>query len=301
MNALIVDGGGTKTRAWLVDFDTRKLLDEVALGPSNISTLGEQGLRDALSLLAHKLSDPVPEAAVFGLAGVGRAAEAAQAAAICSEIFSESTVTLVTDAQLAYHGAFARGRHGILLIAGTGTIALYQNPSGHEYFRAGGWGPLLGDEGSGNWLGREVLRHCLREWEKDELTAFHEKVLEALEIETAEEILTKVYHNEFGPGKWATLAPLIFSFAKTDDAVMRILRRAVVHLVALAERLIEDLPQSAATLPLVITGGLWEQREILEPLIQDEIKLRNLPLLLAEPEGGPLEGGLAILKKNLSA
>jgi glucosamine kinase len=296
MSFLIVDGGGTKTHAWLVDAASGSVIQDVVVGPSNINSIGEAGLRDALREMLQQLSDPAPQKAIFGLAGAGRPSEAAKAEAIVHSLLPSTRLEIITDARLAYAGAFSKGKHGILLIAGTGTIALYQNPSGLEYFRAGGWGPLLGDEGGGAWMGREALRHCLFEWEHGELSPFHEALLEFIGAETSDEILTRIYHHGFGPAKWAALAPMVFRFAKEDPGIMRILQRAAVRLVALAERLIEDLPQRSSTFPLVIIGGLTEQQSLLRPLIQDEIDVRNLPLTLAKPDGGPLEGGLALLK-----
>jgi glucosamine kinase len=296
MSFLIVDGGGTKTHAWLVDSASGGVIQDVIVGPSNISSIGEAGLRDVLREMLNQLSDPSPQKAVFGFAGVGRPSEAAKAEEIVRGLLPNTRFEIITDARLAYAGAFSKGRHGILLIAGTGTIALYQNPSGLEYFRAGGWGPLLGDEGGGAWIGRQAIRHCLFEWERGELSSFHEELLTIIGADTSDEILTRVYHHGFGPAKWATLAPLVFRFAKEDPGILRIVQRAAVRLVGLAERLIEDLPQSAATLPLVIIGGLWEQQAFLRPLIQEEIEVRNLPLTIAKPDRGPLEGGLALLK-----
>lgn len=295
MNALIVDGGGTKTRAWLVDRTTKEVLRLSTGGPSNINSVGADGLCSVLESIRTELAEQQPAAAVFGLAGVGRVAEEAAATDIVRTVFPNTNALVTTDAHLAYAGAFESGRHGILIIAGTGSIGFYQNPSGREFFRAGGWGPLLGDEGGGAWLGREVLRHCLWEWETEELSPFHEAVLEQIAIESPDDILTRVYSGDLPPARWATLAPLVFRFAREDPGAMRILRKAAVHLIGLAERLIEDLPQSSKTIPLVITGGLWERRDLLEPLLIDEIDIRNLPLAICEPVGGPLEGGLALL------
>ncbi|MBK6765106.1 MAG: hypothetical protein IPG71_02000 [bacterium] len=52
------------------------------------------------------------------------------------------------------------------------------------------------------------------------------------------------------------------------------------------------------SIPLVVTGGLWERRDIVEPLLLEEITARNLPLVIAEPDGGAVEGGLAILAER---
>lgn len=79
---------------------------------------------------------------------------------------------------------------------------------------------------------------------------------------------------------------------------MDILERAVLELIDQVERLLDDMTQHEASLPLVCAGGLWERRDILESLFNEEILLRNLPLKIVEPDGGAIEGGLAILKSN---
>ena len=299
MTVLIVDGGGSKTRAWLVNAETRECLKVLEVGPSNIATVGVEGLIAVLRDLAEKLPPtPKVEAMVLGLAGVGRRPERQTAYHAAHGVFPTVDVHVITDAELAYRGAFGDGRHGILLIAGTGAIALYRTPIGHEFSRAGGWGPLLGDEGGGMWMGREVLRHCLLEWERDELGALHAAVLEELELETASQILTKVYQENFGPTEWAKLAPLVFRYAREDIGALRILKNAAIELVALVEHLQETLAPEAQALPLVVQGGLWEHHYHLQPLMEEEIRLRNLPIVFVEAAGGCLEGGLIFLQER---
>ncbi len=295
-NYFIVDGGGTHTSGWLITADGHVLCSAEA-GPSNVARLGAEGLRSALAGLREKCPDVrACKEVVLGLAGVGRTRELELANTVAREYWPESRVHVVTDAHLAYAGAFYKGEHGILLIVGTGSIAFYQNPQGHEFFRAGGWGPLLGDEGSGAWIGREALRLCLRESERAELSPFHAAILEKLQIGSSSEIITKVYREEFGPTRWAELAPTVFQFANEQPEVGGILEFAALELIDQVERLLEDMPQSMHVLPLVVTGGLWERRDILEPLLEEEITLRNLPLRIVEPEGGPIEGGFSIIR-----
>ncbi|RPH95168.1 hypothetical protein EHM69_05150 [candidate division KSB1 bacterium] len=299
MTVLIVDGGGSKTRAWLVNAETRECLKETEVGPSNIATVGAEGLIHALRELNKKLpSGPKADTIVMGLAGVGRRPERQTAFLAVRGVFPNADVHVITDGELAYRGAFADGRNGILLIAGTGAIALYRTPIGHEFVRAGGWGPLLGDEGGGAWMGREALRHCLLEWERDELNPLHAALLEQLEIETATQILTKVYHENFGPTEWAKLAPLVFRYAREDIGALRILKNASIELVALVEHLQETLAPEAQVLPLSVIGGLWEHHYHLQPLMEEEIRMRNLPIVFTEPAGGCMKGGLVFLDER---
>jgi N-acetylglucosamine kinase-like BadF-type ATPase len=296
MLVMVIDGGGTKTRAWIVDGDSHKVVGTTETGASNVGRVGLEGLRKVLeeirsSLLFNRKIDALD----IGLAGVGRELERQRALRVAKSIFEPALTYVTSDAELAYRGAFGHGRRGILLIAGTGSIAFYQTPFSREFLRAGGWGPLLGDEGSGAWLGREVMRQCLFEWEGDEFSPFQAAVLEAMQVDEPQQIITKVYHEGFGPTEWATLAPFVFRYAEEHPGCKRVLKRMTILLVGLVERLAEKLPQNSENVPLVVLGGLWDQRAILQPLMEEEIEVRNLPLVFTEPQGGALEGGLLLL------
>ncbi len=301
MIALIIDGGGTKTKGWLAQREEHRCLKMAESGPSNIGQVGDEGLKTALLELKAELPrESGPEAVLLGLAGVGREPERLRATKAAQAVFPGAFVHVVTDAELSYSAAFADGRHGILIITGTGTIACHRTLLGHEFIRVGGWGPILGDEGGGAWIGREALRHCLEEWERDELSPLHATVLRELQIDTAMQILTKVYLEHFSPRDWAKLAPLVFQCAREDSGAQGILRHAAMELVGLAERIAEKQLPEAHSIPLVVTGGIWNHREVLQPLMEEEIALRNLSLVFSEPAAGPMEGGLLLLD-NLRA
>jgi len=298
MIALIVDGGGTKTRGWLAQREGRKCLKTLDGGASNIGQVGEDSLRAVLSSLRDETpAELTPEIVLLGLAGVGREPERQRVLKVARAVFPTSIIYVVTDAELAYSAAFADGRRGILIITGTGTIACFRTQVGHEFIRGGGWGPILGDEGGGAWIGREALRHCMLEWERDELSPLHATVLRELQIDTAMQILTKVYLEGFAPRDWAKLAPLVFQCAREDPGAMRILKDTAIELVSLAERIAEKQLPDAHEIPLVVTGGIWQNRELLQPLMEEEITVRDLELVFREPAAGPLEGGLLLLEQ----
>ena len=79
---------------------------------------------------------------------------------------------------------------------------------------------------------------------------------------------------------------------------LKILNNAAIELVALAEQLQETQLPEAKQVPLVVIGGIWEHRYHMQPLMEEEIRLRNLPLVFAEPAGGPMEGGLVFLQER---
>ncbi|EPX84884.1 putative N-acetylglucosamine kinase [Rubellimicrobium thermophilum DSM 16684] len=157
---LAVDGGGTKTAAALAspDAEVIRLPDGPGCnpqdGPSWAPVLGR--VIDTACGLSGGLAG-----AVLGLAGRGEVAahDAAVDALIRARLGTDLPVETVHDGMLAHRGAFGGGE-GVLLIAGTGSVAVARGPSG--FARAGGWGDVIGDEGSAFWIGREALALAAR-------------------------------------------------------------------------------------------------------------------------------------------
>jgi N-acetylglucosamine kinase-like BadF-type ATPase len=157
----------------------------------------------------------------------------------------------MSDVELAHRAAFAGGP-GILVLAGTGSIALARDRRGRGQ-RAGGWGPLLGDDGSGFWIGRSALRDpSLRSRLRLDLLAWA--------------------HAEHGARDIASLAPRILRLARTDPAARRISDAAAEHLADLAAQSCRGLRFSGPA-PVAWWGGLFQ-----DPTFQDRFRraLRRL-------------------------
>src|SRR5262249_50032839 len=158
-----VDAGGTKTVCYLADQDGRVIGE--ARGPgASLTAAGAYGvegiLRDVIGRVLEPHSGTVSGICV-GMAGVDRPVEAALVRGMLQRVVASSHVAIVNDALVALE-AGAPGRPGIVVIAGTGSIAYGRDTNGRAA-RAGGWGYVLADEGSGYWLGRQALRSAMRE------------------------------------------------------------------------------------------------------------------------------------------
>ncbi|MCA1622048.1 MAG: hypothetical protein LC795_22785, partial [Acidobacteria bacterium] len=155
-----VDGGGSKTRAVVAD-GGGKVLGEGLAGASNPLRVGVSeavgAIRDAVDRACAEAgvrrSDIV--AAEVGLAGVRRADIRERMLAALAEL-GLGTVEVVTDADIALYGATS-GKPGLVIIAGTGSVCCGVNARGRRAC-AGGWGPVVGDEGSGSWIARRALQ-----------------------------------------------------------------------------------------------------------------------------------------------
>ena len=158
-----IDGGGSRATAVATDVEGRELA-RVEGGPGRIRLdapgTGAHVLADLVDHVIREAGARLPAAGLIcALAGAGREdARRELAAALLREAVA-IRLRVVTDAEAAYQDAFGGGP-GILLIAGTGSIAWGRDADGRT-IRAGGWGALLGDEGSGYDLGLRALRAVL--------------------------------------------------------------------------------------------------------------------------------------------
>ncbi len=157
-----VDGGGTATRAVILD-DQHRVIAEGHAGPSNPLRVGiataASAVRDAIDQACGKASihrDDILAAAV-GLAGVRRQDIRDRIREKLSECLKEiKPIELFTDGEIALYGATG-GAAGLVVIAGTGSICCGRNSQG-KHVCAGGWGPIVGDEGGGSWIARKALQ-----------------------------------------------------------------------------------------------------------------------------------------------
>ena len=206
-----VDGGGTRTTVECRTMEGAALCREV-FGPFNLNSVGEERFTALLEEIAAFLGKTGECAALcIGAAGVsnprGRELTAQVMDGVCPW-------RLAGDHEIALHGAHSGGP-GLALIAGTGSICCGKNERG-EAVRAGGWGHLIDDGGSGYALGRDLLSAVVRQWDgRGEETVLTRLLLARLEIETPQELVAYVYGGD--KSRVASLAPLAGQAAAQGD------------------------------------------------------------------------------------
>ena len=162
MPVLGIDVGGTKTVCLLADDDERVIAEAREEG-ANLQGAGELALEKVLHSVMEKTLEGtgvIPSAICLGIAGVDRASDEAVVRSIMSRIGYKARLLIVNDALIALQAGVGDAA-GIVIVSGTGSIAYGRNDQG-EASRAGGWGYVLGDEGSGYWIGRLALRAVVR-------------------------------------------------------------------------------------------------------------------------------------------
>jgi N-acetylglucosamine kinase-like BadF-type ATPase len=304
MHVLGIDAGGTKTVCLLADARGAVLAD--ARGPgANLHAAGELAVEKVLhEVMEEAIGDRevVPAAICLGIAGVDRADDAQIVRAIMRRIGYKSRVLVVNDALIALV-AGARDDPGIVVIAGTGSIAYGRNDAG-EAARAGGWGHMIGDEGSGYWIGREALAAVMRGADgRGPETALAGEILGHFGVADVSRLPRIVYDREMPRMSVAELGPIVQSVASAGDAVaMRILERAAEELVLAARSVTSRLEMRGDAFTFFLAGGVfrvvpWLADELTRRLVevaprsqvqvlQDEPAIGAVWLALAEARGG---------------
>lgn len=230
-----VDGGGTRTRAVLVDEEGRELSRAEHDGAVVTAAQPEdaaEAVRAALARAADEAGLSLPVDVLWaGLAGAGAATPRAAVTRALRRHDLADRLIVGTDVEAAFHDAFGQ-EPGVLLIAGTGSIAWARGADGVER-RVGGWGRMLGDEGSGYWIGMEGLRHLTRvEDGRRGPTPLRDALLDRCGVESVEELVGWV--EEATKSEVASLAPVVVDVAdRGDSGAGAIVEAAVDHLVDL--------------------------------------------------------------------
>jgi N-acetylglucosamine kinase-like BadF-type ATPase len=264
---LAIDGGGSKTLAIIVDAAGRESGRGVA-GSSNHEAVGRERAVAELHSAARaamaqaELTMPL-EAAWLGLAGVDHQHDVDALLPRVRDL--ARTVTMTNDAELVL-GALP-GSIGVAVIAGTGSIALGQNAAS-ETARAGGWGHVMGDEGSGYAIGREALQAAVRAADgRGQATVLLEGILATWDLASPELLLGHVY-RAFDKTAIAALAPLVLTSAgQGDTRARRIVRRAANELALAVTTVGRALHFSRERLPLALGGGLLAHGDELRALL----------------------------------
>lgn len=272
MHVLGIDAGGTKTICLLAD--ERGAIVGEARGPgANLHVAGEAAVEDALGgviagAVGHR--DLRPAAICVGMAGVDREDEARRVAAIVRRLGSTSRVLIVNDALIALV-AGARDAPGIVIIAGTGSIAYGRNANG-EAARAGGWGHMVGDEGSAFWIGRETLAAVMRAADgRGPSTRLTADVLAHFDISDVSRLPGIVYDREAPRVSVGALGPIVQQAAAQGDAVaVHILDRAARELVLAAQSVAARLAMRGEAFTFVLAGAVFR----IVPWLVEELRRR---------------------------
>jgi N-acetylglucosamine kinase-like BadF-type ATPase len=301
-NFLGIDGGGTRTTAWLSD-EKGRILARSVVGPTNPLKVGFEATqrellraaREALRQVGRsrrRLRAPALEAVCVGLAGVDRPQVHKKLFTWLRRSISAHHHLLTSDAAIAMRAAIGDSP-GVIVISGTGSIAYGRDDRG-RVLRSGGWGVPFDDAGSGYDLGHRAIVAALRDYDgRGTYTQLTAGICRALKIPD----ITQVVLKKLSIQEVAALFPLVLEAARHRDAVARRLcHEAGKDLAELAIALLRRMGWLGRVVPVVYAGGVFRSSLRIRRSVTQHLR-RHAPqarvLLLRHP---PVEGALALAR-----
>jgi len=299
-----MDGGATKTAAMLSDLAGQVLAEETG-GPSNPQVVGAEKSADVIVDLLEKLCSKAKCETnevlftVAGLAGAGREGDKERVrSAVVAEAKKRKVaigqVGIESDGRISLEGAF-KGRPGIILIAGTGSFSLAKDHKGGIH-RAGGWGRVVGDEGSGYVIGRDGLNAVAKHLDgRSKATILTKLVDERLGLSSQEKIINGVYRENFDV---ARVAPLVIEAAEGKDTeCARILNKATFELFEHVRTLVNKIEESSrarSKISLSFVGSLISNDNIYRKILTHKITFSLPQVNVIAPEAPPAYGAVLL-------
>ena len=291
-----IDGGQSSTTALIADSSGR-ILGSGKGGPCNhvAASDGRAKFRSAVGNCVRQACEEAgldSSAVTFASACFGFSGGPEDKAAYVRELIRSKRYKITHDAEIALSGATA-GEPGIIIIAGTGSMAFGRNGRG-EAARAGGWGYVFGDEGGAFDLVRRALRASLQYEEGwGAQTVLRSHLLNATGAPSANTVLHDFYTAEYPRTRVAALAPLVSEAANSGDEVAdRILQSAAGELVRYTEGVYRNVFRDDERPPVAYIGGVFRSgrlRSYYRKLIEQRISCAVIAPKLQPAAGAVLD------------
>jgi N-acetylglucosamine kinase-like BadF-type ATPase len=301
-----IDGGGTKTDCAIADL-SGKIIRETSGKPSNFLVIGvEEAVENLFALIEENLfalegdfSDV--KQIVIGVAGAGREEDAMLLEKSFKD-YSEQQgvhfkgVKIVSDAYVALEGAFPDSS-GCIMIAGTGSILFGKDESG-KVQRVGGFGRLIGDEGSGYAIGRKALNAVTKEIDgRGERTIITELLNNKIDSGVQDKLINKVYKEKLDV---ASVAKIVIKAAEeADEVANKILNDEADELVLYIKAFLDKI--STNKLNISFSGSLIDNKNFYSDLLKKKIKENLSMVKVVKPVSSPVQGAILLAKRIISA
>jgi N-acetylglucosamine kinase-like BadF-type ATPase len=318
-----VDGGQTATKGILVDLRGEILAiaqgmpvrriknDNTRYSSRLLSGLLKNLFNDNL-LSTRRISLGKPEnyklaGAHLGLTGVfnSEAEEAGIWLAVSAKILGSIPIVIDSDIYSAWAGANL-GRHGIVLCAGTGSIAMGGDENG-QFFRAGGWGNILSDEGSAYWIGLSGIKAVFKAWDKMENdTELWPEAQKHFRLSTPRDLRDLVYSKDLTVDQIASFAQNVSRCAGNGDPIARkICKRAGTELAKLVVTVATRLKNEGYTgkrMKISLCGGIFAEETLITASFHERVnrffQKSEIEYYIQKPELPPVAGSaLLCLRK----
>ena len=288
-----IDAGGTKTEAAVSN--GAELLGQAMYGSFKISRVGEKEARHNLhqailkSCEAARIHPQAINRVCIGMTGASVPALVAWTENTIHELVP-GDVKVMGDHIIAHRAAFG-AMPGVLVIAGTGSIAYGRNEKG-EIARAGGWGPAVSDEGSAFWIGREAVAAALRQHDLAKSNGLLAAIIQSWRLESLEDVVRLV--NTDPGARFADLSAAVVAVAeKGNAAAQAIISRAGRELAELAGAVITRLWAPGAVARVAMAGGVLQGSGFIRRAFQEAILSSHPDAAVSFAYVRPVLGALA--------
>jgi N-acetylglucosamine kinase-like BadF-type ATPase len=288
-----IDAGGTKTDCAVSN--GAELLGQATGASCKLARVGKERGRENLQTVvrqacevAHVAPNEVQHVCI-GMAGASLAEAVHWAQQTIRELTPDSTIYVAGDHVIAHRAAFGTSP-GVLVIAGTGSIAFGRNQSG-ETARAGGWGPNVSDEGSAFWVGREAVAAALRAFDFGKSHGLLTAIADYWKV-APEEVIRVANSSE---PRFAELAgPVANAAEHGDEEAREITDRAGKALAALASAVIRKLWPQGGVVPVALSGGVLQGSALVRQAFKDAMRVQQPLAAVSFAYVRPVLGALEI-------
>jgi N-acetylglucosamine kinase-like BadF-type ATPase len=296
-----IDGGGTKTDCVITDENCNQLFS-LKGGPLNLlTTTPSQSSRTILQLInscLSKLDITLSQIDCIGIgaAGAGRIEDSEKLERILKSLLPHSiNLKVTTDAEAALEGAF-NGKPGCILISGTGSIIFGKDQNGIIH-RCGGFGKIIGDEGSGFMLGKKGLIAAAKEFDgRGKRSLITELLKDKYQIQSEQSLINAVYNNDMDI---SGVAPIVLASAGNNDKIaLRIIDEETDELLLLISCMIKKLKQENTEISF--TGRLISTINVFSVTLKNKLTESYKMIKIKEPEYPPAMGAVFIAKKKMA-
>jgi len=295
-----IDGGGSKTAA-AVSNGQATFSAQASTG-CNLNTISYEVARAALAeavhgaLAAARIERGDVAAVCAGVAGGAAPDRAAKIAAILSELLPQAEVHVTGDTVIALQAAFDAGP-GVVCISGTGSVAFGRNERG-EITRAGGWGRIVSDEGSGHWIGHQAVMDCLCAMDQGRSSLLITEIMRYWQIATREQLVLRCHRDPIP--NFSDLFPVVLRVAELRDPLANeILDSAALRLARITQVVLRRLWASRGVHSVAMTGSVFAHSSRVRHVYGNLIRADRPEVHVRLSHRHPIEGALQLAWERL--
>ncbi len=275
-----IDGGGTKTTALLTDENGVSLVKTQGK-TINFYAVGMEKARENLRSVINEITSKAKiknfDGVFIGCSALDGKADENTVKSLCDGVIDSENIEMNSDTYIALK-SMGKVKCPVVVICGTGSMVIGENESG-EVLLSGGWGHILGDEGSGYSIAIDALRKCAILEDSGEETDILKCACQYFNVKKFRDVIPLVYSPEMTKDKIAGFGAVVGELAEKDDKFsVAIIESESKKLYKTVETLIKKLKN---TEKIGLYGGVFEKNQLFKEFFTTEIR-KNYPHISAE-------------------